>query len=1351
MRIIAPVQTARSEAINYRLNVGDDWADHEMTWYSQKFVVRLENQRRYLVEVDTEFESKDPRIHYVENGPIPNMFLTTGTVRGDRVFDSMFGYTGGRTNVIVNTWSRDVNAGEYFIYVDAANTFDEAVEDYRIRVRDVTGDSTVVAAAGLPDVAHHRPEHPTGTVTAVAEPEPLAASFYEPPESHGGSAFTMLLGFTEEFPLTEATLRANLAVSGGQLTTVAQEEPGRTRNWNVTITPAQFQTVTITLPATTDCSAVNAICTQADKRLYENFTLSVPHYTIPRVAGVTVTSGPDSAGVWQADDNATIEVQFNKAVTVSGLPDHEPTLGILVGGTRREATYVDGSSTDTLTFTHRVSADDAGTTTIEVVDNGISLGETGIADTHSQNAVLTFKFHTQLSSTAPPIRALFRSLPSSHDESSFTFELAFSEEPTEFNSRILQGDDENPSVLNVTNGTVDRVTRLEAGQDRRWEVVITPSGSDPVTITLPGSNNCRSVNSICRNARPLANPVTATVRGPAAVNADATGAPSITGTAALGQTLTADTSAIADDNGMTGAEFTYQWIRVHNDTETLISGATGSTYTTTLDDTGRDVKVQVSFIDDQYNNETVTSAAVNVPALAPLTAEFRNIPANGHDGSNVFNIRVAFNYPIVTPWQDLENHSFTVNGGTITRVNHVDGESDRWLLIVQPSGNDDVVISLTPNRACDTSGAICNSHGMMLSNEQEANISGPGTITAETPLTAELQGAPDSHNGSETFTFRILFSEAVHVGYATLKQHAFQVSNATIEKAQRVDRRHDLRMFTVRPSSDDAVVLVLPATGDCAAEGAICTGSGKRLSTRLEISVPGPAPANSAATGAPTISGKLEVGQTLTASTSGISDADGLTNAAFSYQWLANDTGISGATVNTYTLSDDDVGRNIKIRVSFTDDGDNDETLTSAATATVEARPNAPATGAPTITGTAQVGETLTANTSGITDSDGTDNATFAYQWLADDITISETTGSIYTLTDGDEGKAIKVRVSFTDDAGNDETLTSAATGAVSPSDQQESEPTTEPTDRPHGLSASASASTVTLNWNAPDDAGNVYTYRILRHRPEEGEPEPLVYVEYTQSTATSYADTAVEPGVLYVYQVQAADFVGLVGQASDPTSVRVPESNSPATGAPAISGTAQVGETLAAGTSSITDADGLDNVAYSHQWLADDTDISGATGASYTLVDADEGKAIKVRVSFTDDEGNPETLTSAATSTVSPAPTVLTARFPDTPSSHDGQTAFTFELRFSEELELSYKTLRDHAFTVTGGAVTKARRLEQGSNIRWEITVAPDGNGELTVVLPATGHCDDQGAICTGDGRKLSSELDFTVSGPGG
>ena len=95
---------------------------------------------------------------------------------------------------------------------------------------------------------------------------------------------------------------------------------------------------------------------------------------------------------------------------------------------------------------------------------------------------------------------------------------------------------------------------------------------------------------------------------------------------------------------------------------------------------------------------------------------------------------------------------------------------------------------------------------------------------------------------------------------------------------------------------------------------------------------------------------------------------------------------------------------------------------------------------------------------------------------------------------------------------------------------------------------------------------------------------------------------------------------------------------NSPATGAPTISGTPQVGHTLTAATSGIQDADGLTNVTYRYQWLSSgDTVIDGANGSTYVLQASDATKTISVRVTFTDDEGNEETLTSAATAAVAP------------------------------------------------------------------------------------------------------------------
>ena len=307
---------------------------------------------------------------------------------------------------------------------------------------------------------------------------------------------------------------------------------------------------------------------------------------------------------------------------------------------------------------------------------------------------------------------------------------------------------------------------------------------------------------------------------------------------------------------------------------------------------------------------------------------------------------------------------------------------------------------------------------------------------------------------------------------------------------------------------------------------------------------------------------------------------------------------------------------------------------------------NSPATGAPAIAGEARVGETLEASTEDIEDADGLSGAAFAFQWLRGEAEIAGATEASYTLAASDEGSAIKVQVTFTDDAGNEETLTSAATEAVAPAE------------------------------------------------------------------------------------------------------------NSPATGAPAIAGEARVGETLEASTEDIEDADGLSGAAFAFQWLSGEAAIAGATEASYTLAASDEGSAMKVRVTFTDDAGNEETLTSAATEAVASAmaPAALTASFHDVPAEHGGRGKdFSFELRFSEDFggRLPYKKLRDEALTATNGRVRGAKRVAQNQNQRWTITVRPHSAEAVTVSLAATTDCAAAAAICTPDGRPLSNSVSATVEGP--
>ena len=200
-------------------------------------------------------------------------------------------------------------------------------------------------------------------------------------------------------------------------------------------------------------------------------------------------------------------------------------------------------------------------------------------------------------------------------------------------------------------------------------------------------------------------------------------------------------------------------------------------------------------------------------------------------------------------------------------------------------------------------------------------------------------------------------------------------------------------------------------------------------------------PPNHAATGDPVISGTVQVGAELTALTDGIMDDDVLDDV-FTYQWVrvdadgtSNEEDISDETDATYTLTADERGKKVKVEVRFVDILGGEETRTSAPTATLAGTPNIPATGAPTITGTAQVGETLTASTTGIADANGLTSPTYTYQWIrvdgTDEADIASANSSTYILVDADLGTTLKVKVTFADDLGHTETLTSAATATV--------------------------------------------------------------------------------------------------------------------------------------------------------------------------------------------------------------------------------------------------------------------------------------------------------------------------------
>ena len=932
-----------------------------------------------------------------------------------------------------------------------------------------------------------------------------------------------------------------------------------------------------------------------------------------------------------------------------------------------------------------------------------------------------------------------------------------------------------------------------------------------------------------------------------AANSPAKGAPSIEGTSEVGQTLSDVTTDITDDDGLQDVVFSYQWLA--DDVE--ISGADGATYILTSDDLGKAINVRVDFTDNAGNEESLTSA----PTAAVTAAEDLELQSATVDGST---LTLTYNETLDTG-VTLPASAFVVNVNEASRSimgAGVGGSSVLLLLSPAVATGDTVTVDYT---APDGQDFIRDTQGRKaesFSGQEVTNNTAPAETERSDP--AQTPGSPNSlkvvrhesgklmatwaapDSGSDPTGYTLQWKEAGDgwetqdsVSQADVKGISHLITGLTdgVEYAVRVIASKDDSESA--PSGEVTATpreTTPPAPSAVSVNGATLTVTFDEAlaevqapaSTAFAVTVAG----NSRGVSAVAVSGSAVTLTLVTAVSEGdavtvdytaptgesaarLQDVAGNAAASFSGLDAGNDTQAAdqltasahdvpgshdGSTVFTFelrfsenfylsyktlrghafTVTGGEVTgarrlappSNISWEIQVEPDGDGAATIVlpvttdctaEGAICTEEGRmlsgglllvvpgPNTPATGAPTISGTAQVRETLAADTTSIADADGLDSAAFSYQWLDDDDEINGATASTYTLVAADAGKAIKVQVSFTDDAGHDEELNSAATAAVAAAPPP---PNTPATGLPTITGTAQVGNTLTAVTTGIEDADGldnvIFSYQWIRN---DGGTD----TDISEATGSSYTlgdsdvDKTVKVRVSFTDDANNRETV-----TSGATAAVAARPNSLATGAPTISGTAQVGETLTADTSGIADEDGLTNASFAYQWQADGADISGATDSSYTLSDDDESKVISVKVSFSDDAGNEEESTSAATSAVEADPLPpLTASLENIATSHDGENAFTFELRFSEEFSLSYKTLRDHAFTVTGGTVRKAQRLEQGSNVGWRITVRPNSDGAVTIILPITEDCEAQGAICTDDGRKLSTELVLTVSGP--
>ena len=493
------------------------------------------------------------------------------------------------------------------------------------------------------------------------------------------------------------------------------------------ITPTADGTVTVDVAANAAEDLAgngNTVATRASS----TYTAVVADTIPPRVTSV-VRQTP--ASEYTAADTLTWRVTFNEAV--SNVVAENFTLT----GTNATVTAVGAVAGMTGTYDVTASGGDlASLNSIVLLDFHVDQDIEDLASNKLTNTTATGTYENgyRVDNLAPTVT--ITDVPST-SSAPFTGTFSFSEGVTGF------------TVGDITLGNAGATSFMSATSSV-YTALITPTADGTVTVDVAANaaeDRAGNGNTVATRA---SSTYTATV-----VNTPAMGAPTITGTPTVGETLTAVTTAIMDAEGLNNVSYTYQWIRVDGGTETNISTATASTYTLVTDDLGTTIKVKVSFTDDANNAETLTSAAT--AAVAADTTPPTLISATVIVGGTHIALGFSENLEASNP---PTGSAFTVTAdGSAVRVTNT-GRSNvnpaHFVLTLSPlirQGQAVVVTYTDPTGGNDTN-AIQDAAGNDVATFTTGLLSVPG-VTNSSTLAATAPGAPTGLTATASGTTQI--------------------------------------------------------------------------------------------------------------------------------------------------------------------------------------------------------------------------------------------------------------------------------------------------------------------------------------------------------------------------------------------------------------------------------------------------------------------------------------------------------------------------------------------------------------------------------------------------------------------
>ena len=1206
--------------------------------------------------------------------------------------------------------------------------------------RDVTVELPAVADCAAPGAACTLDGRALSAAAAVTVPAgelpALTAEQPDWPATHDRTAFDLEVAFSWPVPALHA---ASFAVTDGEIVDIARLE-GDNARWRLRVLPLSNAAVRVALAATSDCEAAGAVCTEDGRQLSNALAWEIAPADPDAVDG----AAPEPVGAEAR--LAVLTLVWNEGLDEASVPG-AAAFAVTVAGEARGLAAADPV---------RVSGRRVHLALASSVHPGEAVAvdyappaENPLRDLAGNPAAAVEGLGAE--NASPALRARFErdGLPASHDGvNPARFRLAFSEAPAGLTGTKLRFE-----TLKLLLGRRSIVARrawpLDPADPVHWEIEVVFRKSDAalahedLTAVIEPTRDCADAAAVCTaDGRRLAERIELAIPGVPSVSAAAAAAGESDGALAFAvrlsrardEAVTVDW-ATADGTAAAGSDY-----EAGSGTLTFAPGQTERT-------------VRVAVLDDAEaeGNETLTLALSNVAGggvviggaeargtirddepSGPFAAAFADAPAT-HDGT-AFTVGLSFGGEDEEVALDAAAllAAFRTVGGAVTALGQAEPGSGRdWRVTVAPaSAGMAVTVALAPAADCGAPGALCTADGRTIAAAVTAEVAAAGTPGLRVVSAAVVSGPGENGtwDAGETVEAELRFSAPVTVSgpEGAAPALALLVDGARRTAAYASGSGTDtLRFAWTVPAEDAGARKARVAPDGLALNGtAIGDTQGRAAATGFAT-----APYVTGAAFAPEPSGD------------GVWSAGERLSVRLAFSEAV--TVLDGAPAVTV----EDAGSLFPVSVGYASGSGTDTLTFSIGMTGGEGRAEDFALTADSLR---LRGARIVSRASGLAAETGHPGARAAD---AGEEEAPQVTGAAFAPEpSGDgvwsKGETLEVRLAFSE--------------AVTVLDGVPAVDVTVGS-RKGAMAYASGSGTDTLvfsqtfgggRWRAETIALVADSLRLEGARivgrssglaaalGHPGARADGAEAEEPQALTAAFADLpAGHGGAAFTFELAfseafAVSWLTVRDRAFEVTGGRV-------TGARRTDNPHREGDGMEA----------------NRVWRIRVEPDEGAGEVTVTLPAAADCEAAGAICTA---DGRP--LSAAVTAAVpraapsDTAETVLTARFEDVPAEHAGE-AFGFGVRFSEAFAVSWLTMRDHAFTVTGGRVTGARRVDNPHheadgmepNRVWTVSVEPDGMGDVTVELPATADCAAAGAVCTADGRPLSAAVPATVPGPPG